>query len=347
MTSSGVRQARRARLRRSSLVLASFATILISCPAPVLAYLKFGTVVNGRSVDLKWAKTPARYFVTDRDVSGVTSTQLQAALARAFATWQDVPTSTIGFEFVGFTSATPDDEDGQSTIGFVDRFDLDRVLATTSFLIDVTTGELLEADIAFNTAFEWSVADAGEAGRYDLQSIALHETGHFSGLGHSALGETETLAGGGRRVIASEAVMFPIAFAAGSVAGRSLRADDVAGISDLYPDNGFGAAHGSVSGLVTHNGLGVLGAHVVAFDPSTGALVGGLSLDDSGRFVIGGLSPGPYVIRVEPLDDVDPDSFFEGTVSVDLDFRATFLDRLVIVPRGGTSGSVDAAVASK
>ena len=34
--------------------------------------------------------------------------------------------------------------------------------------------------------------------------------------------------------------MFPIAFAAGSIAQRTLKADDIAGISDLYPDGGFG-----------------------------------------------------------------------------------------------------------
>ena len=33
--------------------------------------------------------------------------------------------------------------------------------------------------------------------------------------------------------------MFPIAFAAGSIAARTLKADDIAGISDLYPDGDF------------------------------------------------------------------------------------------------------------
>ena len=47
--------------------------------------------------------------------------------------------------------------------------ELDRVLASTSFLIDMSTGELLESDIFFNCAFPWSVAPAGEAGRYDLE----------------------------------------------------------------------------------------------------------------------------------------------------------------------------------
>jgi hypothetical protein len=179
-----------------------------------------------------------------------------------------------------------------------------------------------------------------------LASIALHEIGHLSGLGHSALGETELRETGGRRVIAAESIMFPIAFTAGSVAGRKLRADDIAGISDLYPDGNFQQS-GSISGRVTRNGQPVFGAHVVAFDPAIGTLVGNFTLTSQGQFSIAGLSPGPHVIRVEPLDDADLDSFFESSRNVDVGFRVTYLDRLVIVPRRGDSGAVDVEVARK
>ena len=63
---------------------------------------------------------------------------------------------------------------------------------------------------------------------------------------------------------------------------------------------------------MTKNGRGVFGAHIAAFNPKTGELVGNFSLNDEGRFGIEGLAPGPYVIRVEPLDDADPESFFES-----------------------------------
>jgi hypothetical protein len=175
----------------------------------------------------------------------------------------------------------------------------------------------------------------------------LHEIGHLSGLGHSALGETELRSDGGRRVIAAEAVMFPIAYPSGSVSARTLRADDIAGISDLYPDGGLDDTTGSLSGRVTRNGVGVFGAHVVAFDPGNGALVGTFSLDNEGRFAMRGLSPGPHIIRVEPLDDADIESFFTASMTVDLDFRVTFLNRLVVVPRAGDSGAVEIAVVGK
>lgn len=327
--------------------LAIVLVALLAVPRPAAAYLKFGVTVSGRQVTLKWAQTPVRYFVSARSaVPGVAVPDFEGAVARAFARWESVPTASIGYTYGGLTLARPGDDDGSSTLGFENHPELDRVLASTSFVIDDTNGTLLESDIFFNSTFPWSVSASGETGRYDLESIALHEIGHFSGLGHSALGETELRDGGGRRVLASEAVMFPIAFTAGSIAGRTLKADDIAGISDIYPTGDFSQT-GSVSGRVTKDGQGLLGAHVTAFDPATGAIVGGFTLTALGEFSIGGLLPGPKVIRVEPLDDADMDSFFDTSQPFDVDFRVLLLDRLMVVPRGGDSGGVELHVVRK
>ena len=326
---------------------ASALICLLALPNPAAAYLKFGVTVDGRSVPLHWAQTPVRYFVSARSaVPGVTVPDFEAAVARAFARWEAVPTASITYSYGGLTLARPGDDDGSSTLGFEEHPELDRVLASTNFVVDDTTGALLESDIFFNASFSWSVAPAGQAGRYDVESIALHEIGHFSGLSHSALGETEIQGGGGRRVIGAEAVMFPIAFASGSVAARSLKADDIAGISDIYPAGDY-ARTGSLSGRVTKNGQGIFGAHITAFDPSTGAIVGGFTLTSRGDFSIGGLSPGPKVLRVEPMDDVDIDAFFDPSTPVDLNFRVLLVDRLIVVPSGGDSGRVDVSVVPK
>jgi hypothetical protein len=331
---------------RRPLALIAAAALLLGQPSQALAYLKFGVPVGGRNVTVRWAQSPVRYFVSDTGVPGVTASDFQNAVARAFASWQAVPTASISYQLAGVTSAQPGSDDGASVLGFRNRPDLDRVLAQTSFLVDSATGALIESDIFFNAAFPWSVAAAGEAGRYDLESIALHEIGHFSGLGHSALGETELLSTGGRRVLSAEAVMFPIAFAAGSIAARTLKADDIAGISDLYPDGDF-AADGSLSGRVTRDGQPIFGAHVIAFNPATGAMVASFSLNAQGQFSIGGLSPGGYVLRVEPIDDADIGSFFDTAADVVIDFRVAFLDKVVVVPNGGDSGEVGVTVVRK
>ena len=50
---------------------------------------------------------------------------------------------------------------------------------------------------------------------------------------------------------------------------------------------------------------------------------------------------------VEPLDDADVDSFFGSSQTVDLDFRVTFFDRLIVVPRGGGTDTIELKVAPK
>jgi len=77
------------------------------------------------------------------------------------------------------------------------------------------------------------------------------------------------------------------------------------------------------------------------------ASIGSFTLGNDGRFSVGSLSPGIYVLRVEPLDDAEIDSFFDTSRTVDLDFRVTFSDRAVVVPRAGDSGEIGVQVARK
>lgn len=304
------------------------------------AYLPFG---------IRWLDSamPIRYYVTNRDVPGVTAPQLQEATQRAFAAWGGVSAVNLGAQFGGFVSTNPLVSDGTSVVGFMARPDLDRVLGMAFFEYDTTTGVIHSSDVFLNTTFDWSVAANGEAGRFDVQSVMTHELGHFLGLGHSAIGETEPAAGGGRTILGKRAVMFPIAYPRGNIEDRTLEADDVAGISDVYGTPEANRNLGAISGRVTLNGVGLFGAHVTVFNPSTGALAAGYTLDTQGRFVIAGLPTGTYIVRAEPLDDVDLDSVFDEDTVVNINFRPMFYEKQVAVPPGGTGPGIEIKVRAK
>jgi hypothetical protein len=329
------------RRRRGEAWLA-LVVLVMALPGTANAYIHLGFDSGGQARPLKWNTSSVLWYANDRTVPGVSPSQFQTEVARAFSAWESVSTATIAFQFAGFTSAIPFDDDSLSVLGFESEPEMDRVLGATTFIVDVLTGSIVESDVFFNSIFPWSVAPAGDSTRFDLRSVATHEIGHFLGLGHSAIGETEPRPDGGRRVLGSGAVMFPISLGRGVVADHDLQPDDIAGVSDLYPGGDFRSDTGIITGRVRLNGVGVNGAHVVAFNPQTGTLIGNFSGAD-GTFRIAGLTPGPHVIRVEPIDDADIDSFLEP-VDVNVNFQVTFHGRLIIAPRGGASASFDIAV---
>ena len=94
------------------------AALVGAASVPASAYLKLGTRAGARTVTLKWSQMPIRYFLTDRGTTGVTSTQLQQAVARSFSTWAGVPSARVSSEFAGFTLAIPSQGDGATVIGF-------------------------------------------------------------------------------------------------------------------------------------------------------------------------------------------------------------------------------------
>jgi hypothetical protein len=155
------------------------------------AYLRISNVVGDQRVPVTWAERPVDYFVSDRSVGGVSVVAFEAALQRATSSWASAPGSAINFRYLGRTAAQPLELDGRNTVGFLTRADLEGVVGLTATLTDVISGELIEADMFLNAAYDWSVADAGEEGRFDVESIALHEFGHMLGLSHSALGYFE------------------------------------------------------------------------------------------------------------------------------------------------------------
>ena len=76
------------------------------------------------------------------------------------------------------------------------------------------TGEIIEADIVFNTYHRWSTTGVD----LDVETVALHEFGHWLSLGHSSV---------------NEAIMW---YQYKGIQ-RTLHADDIAGIKYIYGDS--------------------------------------------------------------------------------------------------------------
>ena len=101
--------------------------------------------------------------------------------------------------------------------------------------------------------------------------------------------------------------MFPIAFPAGNIADRV--AEGGRHRRDLRTSirRRLSTQLGRISGRVTLNGAGVFGAHVRRSIRRRARSSAALRSTSRASFVIAGLAPGLYVVRVEPLDDADID----------------------------------------
>jgi hypothetical protein len=192
-------------------------------------------------------------------------------------------------------------------------------------------GQILDADTLLRPdgqakfATPAALATPAGQGAYDLESVLTHELGHWMGLDHSAV---------------IRAMMFPFAAPLGQYTGTRpspsapdapLADDDRAGLRSVYPDPNDMVNIGTMSGaLVPANPFalamipqpaagdsvtGIFGAHVVAVDADTGAVVagtiGGWSCGASGTtqfdgsFVIERLPlQHNYLLYAEPLDGI-------------------------------------------
>ncbi|NOX62369.1 MAG: matrixin family metalloprotease [Chloroflexi bacterium] len=168
----------------------------------------------------KWPVNSVTYRVNPTSIqanagNGSTADFLNAITAAAY-TWTIVPTADFSFIYGGTTSATTYGYNGANEIVFISDGSTSSTLATTIYWYRNST--ILEADVWFDDDHLWDATGSPSSGEVDVQSVALHEFGHWLALDHDP---------------ESVAVMY--AYISSATLKRVLHQNDKDGISFIYP----------------------------------------------------------------------------------------------------------------
>jgi hypothetical protein len=140
------------------------------------------------------------------------------AIRGAAATWTNVDTAAFTFEYAGPTAQQTVTQNYVNEIIFMDQGMDSGILGQARYWYTLPNRELIEADIWFNGAYDFDATGSPEPAEIDLQSVALHEFGHWLSLGHDDN---------------PAAVMYYALYA--GVLKRNLYQTDIDGISAIYP----------------------------------------------------------------------------------------------------------------
>jgi Matrixin len=236
------------------------------------------------------------FFISDQGpnvfVNGDSFPAVISELQLAAQAWNSIPqASQLKLAYGGLESSSTQQSAAGIDVVFSDDNIATGILAQTKVttyanvsFIDNNTPFLpiLRSQIQFRKNL--TVTTPQQASFYDSSfTTMVHEFGHAIGLQHTLTSATMST-----YVTRSTTKAMPLA------------ADDIAGVSLLYPTPGYLAATGSISGQVTLNSGGVNLASVVALSPTTGVAISNLTNPD-GTYRIDAIPPGDYLIYVHPL----------------------------------------------
>jgi|GEM_PF-3077969 len=276
------------------------------------------------------------------------------AIQKSFNVWRDLRRSDIDFEFAGTTN-TPSSNanDAQNTVYWAQSGIDPSVFAETTTSFDTTTGEIVDADLVFNDAlnsgvgFVWDTigfdATSGSPGKTYVETIAVHEIGHFLGLDHSILASSS---------------LYPFA-RQGAISLMTLDHDDAAPISASHPETRYPIeSYATISGSVRAAGVGRLGVAVSLIDIASGEPIMSVLSDRQttrtsvGDFTFEDVPPGAYWIVATPSPTGIYGSYYAAPYTA---FLPTFFGvtpaaagtpQVVRVSEGDTLNSVNITIAN-
>lgn len=174
--------------------------------------------------------------------------------------------------------------------------------------ISVSQRAIVESQAAFNgylfTVLNRPSFSTVDDALNDFKSTILHEFGHMIGLDHTQIFSEDytALQTNPGQDTSDIPIMFPVLVNKVT----EFLTDDIASVSVPYPSTSFVGSFGTIKGHLLNQGQPVLGANIVAHNisnPRQEAIssASDVKAQEDGEFIISGLSPGDYILKVEPI----------------------------------------------
>lgn len=190
---------------------------------------------------VRWFQQEVAYLIHDQGSQDLhpgeseVTDEVKSAVFRSFDAWNGPDCSDFYMVYGGKSADAPIGNE-QGTIPIHDLINVlvwrddawpyhgsFNAVALTTVTYRPSSGEILAADIEFNTAqFNYTNTEDGQGAHIDFRNTLTHEVGHFLGLDHSPN---------------PEATMFATA-PQGEISKRTLHQADIDGLCHIYPEGG-------------------------------------------------------------------------------------------------------------